>query len=551
MAQAIQAEYEIVLINNILDSVHGMIGLTEVENEIERKPIFKRLQDISQLGLVKRIFPCALHNRYVHSLGVMYVVDKMASKLRLTGDERQIVRLAGLLHDIGHYPFSHDIETVYKSFYTAKPKVKGLPLPTACDKINKITGVQKIDMELSGHMTDKYHHESIGALVIRHNRDIRKAISEHYVENSPMLRNRFTDLGGKEAVVDAVLDDIASIVVGNCQHESKLFPEKYTLFVQMMHSELDADNIDYLLRDAAFSGTTYGVMDMHQLIDTICERTVEFNMPNSDHQTQTERKKQAHHIMGVTPKGIGYVDQFMINRYFAYGQVINNKYVSILGAMLRHVVEWFLENGKDKYPFADIEEMASAQDDSQFLAFTDSAIMALINNSQQLSFAFDPLTQRIVNALRRYQAFSLSGDNSDKTYSAKGNAALYDSLIKESDGVYPDLLRLIEAIEEYNRSGRIDEKRAEELVTESFAFQVEIRPLTKQLPKGEYLSILSSSHQLENETYLYDRLMNGIPVFFPTLQEGSEPELIVERPESILRENYKLKYLKLRHYSVN
>lgn len=55
---------EIVFVNHILDNVHGFIGLTKLEDRIERLPIFKRLQDISQLGLVKRIFPGALHNRY-------------------------------------------------------------------------------------------------------------------------------------------------------------------------------------------------------------------------------------------------------------------------------------------------------------------------------------------------------------------------------------------------------------------------------------------------------------------------------------------------------
>lgn len=75
-------KYEIKIVNSILDNVHGFVGLTEVENQIEALPIFKRLQNISQLGLSHRIFPCALHNRYVHSLGVLYIVDQMAIKLR-------------------------------------------------------------------------------------------------------------------------------------------------------------------------------------------------------------------------------------------------------------------------------------------------------------------------------------------------------------------------------------------------------------------------------------------------------------------------------------
>ena len=70
---------EMVFVNYILDNVHGFIGLTFMEDKIERLPIFKRLQDISQLGLVKRIFPGALHNRYIHSLGVMHRSNGIAS----------------------------------------------------------------------------------------------------------------------------------------------------------------------------------------------------------------------------------------------------------------------------------------------------------------------------------------------------------------------------------------------------------------------------------------------------------------------------------------
>ena len=64
-------KYEIKIVNQVLDTIHGHIALTKVEDEIEKLPIFKRLLNISQLGLVNRIFPGAVHNRYSHSLGVM------------------------------------------------------------------------------------------------------------------------------------------------------------------------------------------------------------------------------------------------------------------------------------------------------------------------------------------------------------------------------------------------------------------------------------------------------------------------------------------------
>ena len=72
-----------------------------MEKEIIELPIFKRLQSIKQLGLTNWIFPGAEHTRFIHSLGVMHLADQMAIQLRYSGEERQLVRLAGLLHDIG------------------------------------------------------------------------------------------------------------------------------------------------------------------------------------------------------------------------------------------------------------------------------------------------------------------------------------------------------------------------------------------------------------------------------------------------------------------
>ena len=143
---------EISFVNFILDTVHGPIGLTALEDKIERLPIFKRLQDISQLGLVKRIFPGALHNRYIHSLGVMYTIDQMALHLGVFNSaERQLLRLAGMLHDLGHYPLSHDLEQVYDRDHNEVKSndlcVKEVFLAEAVENINRIMQVELIPEE--------------------------------------------------------------------------------------------------------------------------------------------------------------------------------------------------------------------------------------------------------------------------------------------------------------------------------------------------------------------------------------------------------------------
>ena len=101
-------EYKIDYVDKILDPVHGFIDITEVERRIIELPIFKRLQSIKQLSLTNWVFLGAEHTRYIHSLGVMYIADQMACHLGIFSDEqRQLLRLAGLLHDIGHYPHKH------------------------------------------------------------------------------------------------------------------------------------------------------------------------------------------------------------------------------------------------------------------------------------------------------------------------------------------------------------------------------------------------------------------------------------------------------------
>ena len=76
-------DYQIKITDHILDNIYGQIGLTDVENQIERLSMFKRLHNWSQLGLVKWIFPCALHTRYTHSIGVMHVAGEMANHINI------------------------------------------------------------------------------------------------------------------------------------------------------------------------------------------------------------------------------------------------------------------------------------------------------------------------------------------------------------------------------------------------------------------------------------------------------------------------------------
>ena len=96
----------------IRDSVYGDINLSKFEVKVMDMPPFQRIRRIKQLGLINLIYPGANHTRFEHCIGTMYLASKLATKLNLTKEEIELVRISGLLHDIGHGPFSHVSEGV-------------------------------------------------------------------------------------------------------------------------------------------------------------------------------------------------------------------------------------------------------------------------------------------------------------------------------------------------------------------------------------------------------------------------------------------------------
>ena len=259
-----EAAFELKIADHILDNVYGHIGITFVERKLERLPLFKRLHNISQLGFTNLIFPCALHNRYVHSIGVMHMASEMVrhinenvdSDMMFSDMETQIVRLAGMLHDIGHYPMSHNIEQAYKlqSNYTdGKEKLTpavdclkdfiGCPeylYPGRVDGPGAQTYRKTVNYAEKNYSGSKdYHHEAIGRLIIVKNASIRKTIIESLVTYTEVkegvetayIRPEFVpeeerDKGvfyqeDVERYAQALLELIGAIVIGNYEYGEK------------------------------------------------------------------------------------------------------------------------------------------------------------------------------------------------------------------------------------------------------------------------------------------------------------------------------------------
>ena len=96
----------------IKDPIYGYIRLTEIERNVVDTLAVQRLRRIRQLAGAEYVYPAANHTRFEHVLGAMYLAGVVAENLptELSTDEKQKVRLAGLLHDVGHAPFSHLFE---------------------------------------------------------------------------------------------------------------------------------------------------------------------------------------------------------------------------------------------------------------------------------------------------------------------------------------------------------------------------------------------------------------------------------------------------------
>ncbi|MBQ4429504.1 MAG: HD domain-containing protein [Clostridia bacterium] len=491
-------------VNSILDNVHGFIGLTKVESEIERLPIFKRLQNISQLGLTNRIFPCALHNRYTHSLGVMHIVDQMAIQLGFDDDERQLVRLAGMLHDIGHYPFSHDVEKAYKDYHESISE--SVAVGHNSDKKEK-------KLFLNGR-DNPYHHEAIGSTIIRHSAEITNIVAEHYVKDNPKFADK-----DPESVANAILRDISYIITGDIGEPdwpifSEYFREKSDMMVQIMHSELDADRFDYLLRDSTFSGTSYGSFDLSVLIREL---------------TSTKDSKSGRYIVGILPSGIGCAEQFLLNRYFAYSQIIHHKDTAILGFALQSAVKLLLESGKaipgvskGKTCAADIISAAKKYEsdpDSTFIKFTDAYLINCFTDDR-----CDEQASKLIHCIKHYmvpkmedELINVGINNNDATMNT--HPLFQEYLASETNRGYIYLLK--------------------DVPLTSHKSQAEFDNETSEIIGANEDSTTKESRRL-------DRLLDGLVV----IDKDKEPILLIDSEQSMLRDIYKLRYRVVRKYSI-
>jgi HD superfamily phosphohydrolase len=127
----------------IIDPIHGDIGLSKLETNLIDTPTFQRLRRLKQLGFASTVYPNASYSRFAHSLGVLNVTSRVIEVFRRNGQlqeegDVQKLRIAALLHDIGHYPYSHLMELIdWDSYVSSYLEKKGGQRENAVSKADR------------------------------------------------------------------------------------------------------------------------------------------------------------------------------------------------------------------------------------------------------------------------------------------------------------------------------------------------------------------------------------------------------------------------------
>jgi len=263
----------------IRDPIHNLVRLEGDEGrlilDLIQTPEVQRLRRIRQLGLTCLTYPMADHSRFAHSLGVYHVARRMLDALQGRRHEdpelydalvqqRRVILAAAVLHDIGHGPFSHIYEGIV-------PRPTGAPADYP------------------------KNHEDWTIRVIRDR--IANVCSEHGVRP----------------------DDVCNLI-GKAPGGSLLARD-------CISSQIDADRLDYLLRDSYAAGVSYGQYDLDWLIHSLRIGQVAV-------KGQTDRVPR---LCFRWPKAKAVVEGFIQARQSMYLQVYVHKTTRAYEAQLRHI----------------------------------------------------------------------------------------------------------------------------------------------------------------------------------------------------------------------
>lgn len=214
----------------IRDVVHGDIFIDDRFMAVVDTKEFQRLRRIKQLSVANMVFPGAEHTRFAHCIGTFHVMRQIIEHfeplfqkcgLEIEEKDKNAALMAALLHDIGHGPYSHAFEGVLKEL-----------------------GYQNVN------------HEQLGAQIITdENTEIYSVLVKEFGDGFP--------------------GDVANIILKKQKIKEKAFkesvqkPDLQFVLSSLLSSQLDADRMDYMLRDAWYTGAKYGTIDLSRTISAM------------------------------------------------------------------------------------------------------------------------------------------------------------------------------------------------------------------------------------------------------------------------------------------
>jgi len=267
----------------IHDPLHGSISVSGVFLELLSRHEIQRLHNVKQLGMASAVFPGANHTRLEHSLGVYHLAGRMGNAVGLGKEDAVHVRAAALLHDVCHLPFSHNLS------------------------------------ELFENRTGSDHMEMARELIYGR-------IRTYNERDEDILGGTGTiaELLGSNGISSEIVCDLISEPRSNINGLDTFSEGKQSFFSskdhlhQMIHGPVDADQMDYLLRDAHYTGVAHGSIDIERLLT----------------QMKVHNNK-----MVLERGGVVAAEGLMVSRALMYTSVYFNKTVRIAEMMLSKAAE--------------------------------------------------------------------------------------------------------------------------------------------------------------------------------------------------------------------
>ena len=211
----------------VVDSIHGDIHLTEREVQVIDTASFQRLRRLKQLGMAQMVYPTATVTRFAHSIGALGTMLRILGAAKENGmefkeDLEENLELAALLHDVGHYPYSHLME-----------KVDWVELTE-----DRVETRSKAKKPLDAARKPYPKHTEVGRWIVTSQKDLLEAV-------------------GGEDKAKAVADIFTRSEAADPQ------------LSKLIHSSFDIDRWDYLLRDSYATGVPYGQIDINYLLNNL------------------------------------------------------------------------------------------------------------------------------------------------------------------------------------------------------------------------------------------------------------------------------------------